>query len=176
MTGSSTPRGHTLGVAIEITSPAREVIEEARARYEPTVGAMPPHVTVLPPFDVDDDALPAVVRHLEHEAARTRPFALSLRGTGTFRPVSPVVFVALTAGIAECAALEGRVRSGDVAVETRYPYHPHVTVAHDVAPAVLDRAMAELSEFDADVDVRAMGLYEHRDGRWELLREFAFTA
>jgi 2'-5' RNA ligase len=167
--------GHTLGVAIVIASPAREIIEEARARYEPISGEMPPHVTVLAPIDVDRDAMPAVVSHLESVAAATRPFQLSLRGTGTFRPVSPVAFIVISVGVDECGELESRVRAGDMAVETRFPYHPHVTVAHDVAEAVLDNAIDEFAAFEADMQVRSIGLYERVDGRWELVREFAFT-
>ena len=168
------PTGHTLGVAIVVASPAREVLEEARSRYEPTSGEMPPHVTVLAPIDVDVDAMPAVVRHLQMVAATTRPFALSLQGTGTFRPISPVVFVVVSAGVDECAALESRVRAGDMAVETRFPYHPHVTLAHDVSEDVLDRAAADLADFGAQMQVRSMGLYERVDGRWDLVREFEF--
>lgn len=158
-----------------IVSPAREALEAARARYEPVAGEMPPHVTVLPPIDVDYDALPAIVAHLDRVAAATRGFAMSLRGTGSFRPVSPVAFVVVTSGVEECTALEARVRAGDMAVEARFPYHPHVTVAHDVPEAVLDQAIADLATFEADMLVRSMGLYERVDGRWELVRDFDFA-
>ena len=174
MTGPA--RGRTIGVAIVISSPAREILEQARAGYEPTAGQMPPHVTVLAPLDVDDETMTAVVRHLERVALATKPFSLSMRGTGTFRPVSPVVFVVVSTGVSDCADLEASVRSGDMAVEARYPYHPHVTLAHDVADSMLDRAMGELSDFSADMLVRSMGLYERRDGRWVLVREFDFSA
>lgn len=167
-------RGHTLGLSLDIAPPAREVLEEARMRYEPTAGDMLPHVTVLPPIDVDDDAMPAVLAHLESVARATAPFTLALAGTGTFRPVSPVVFVAVHEGGPDCAALERRARSGDMAVETRFPYHPHVTIAHDVAQALLDRAEADLAGFEATMLMASMGLYENRDGQWDLLRVFDF--
>ncbi|MHB1067980.1 MAG: 2'-5' RNA ligase family protein [Candidatus Nanopelagicales bacterium] len=163
-----------MGLSLDIAPPAREVLEEARMRYEPTAGDMLPHVTVLPPIDVDDDAMPAVLAHLESVARATAPFTLALAGTGTFRPVSPVVFVALREGGEQCAALESRARSGDMAVETRFPYHPHVTIAHDVAPALLDRAEADLAGFEATMLMASMALYENRDGQWDLLRVFDF--
>jgi 2'-5' RNA ligase len=80
----------------------------------------------------------------------------------------------VTDGSAACEELENRVRSGDMAVETRYPYHPHVTLAHDVAESVLDRAVAELAGFEASIDVSSVGLYEYLDGTWQLVREFPF--
>lgn len=116
----------------------------------------------------------AVVRHLDAVAAATAPFTLVLRGTASFRPVSPVVFVVVDVGVAECAALEARVRSGDMGVEARYPYHPHVTVAHDVGDDVLDRAMAELADVDVEMSITTMGLWEHRAGHWDIVQSFEF--
>lgn len=166
--------GHTIGVLIPIASPYGEVLEAARARYEPAADDQPAHVTILPPIDVDAEAMAAVVSHLEDVARRTSPFRLMLRGTGTFRPVSPVVFVAVAEGIAACEQLEAQVRSGDLAVDTRFRYHPHVTVAHDVPEAVLDRAFAELSGFTSSQEVTSMALYDNVDGEWRLLRELEF--
>ena len=169
------PAGHTLGVAIDIEPPAGDALEVARSRYEPGFGEMRPHVTLLPPIDVDAEAMPAVLRHLEQIATRTAPFRLTLRGTGTFVPVTRVVFVVVEEGADECTALESLVRSGDMAVETRYPYHPHVTLAHDVPDALLDRALADLRDFAAEQVVTVIRLYEHRDGRWEVVHEFPLT-
>jgi len=64
-----------------------------RRRFAPDAGGMPPHVTILAPIDADSDVIEAILLHLAEVAARTRPFRLVLRGAGTFRPVSPVVFV-----------------------------------------------------------------------------------
>jgi 2'-5' RNA ligase len=167
--------GHTIGVAIAIPSPYREVLDAARERFEPELGELPAHVTILAPVDVDADALPAVRRHLRGVADASAPFRLRLGGAGTFRPVSPVVFVRVDEGATECADLENRVRSGDMAVEARFPYHPHVTIAHDVADDDLDRAEAELAAFHADIDVTSIGLYENNDGQWDLLEEFELS-
>jgi 2'-5' RNA ligase len=167
--------GYTIGVAVAIPSPFGEVLDAARGRFEPAWGEMPAHVTVLPPIDVDVDAMPAVMRHLEAVAADTPAFRMSLSGSGTFRPLSPVVFVVVDEGAPDLERLEGRVRSGDMAVESRFPYHPHVTIAHDVTEERLDQALAELDGFSAAMPIRSMGLYEHVDGTWTLLHEFDFA-
>ena len=174
MSEGSAPPGHTLGVAIEIASPGREVLESARERFDPDGADMPPHVTILAPIEVDADAMPAVTRHLAAVAAATAPFSVLLRGAESFRPVTPVVFVAVGEGAEPCVALEARVRSGDMAVDLRYPYHPHVTIAHDVADDSLDAALTELGSFAFAQEFDRMGLYEHVDGRWLLVQEFPF--
>jgi 2'-5' RNA ligase len=168
--------GHTIGVALTLGSPAREALEAIRARFEAGPGEMPPHVTLLPPVDIDGDALPAVIDHLAAVGRGTRPFTLVLDGTGSFRPVSPVVFVRVAEGADRCADLEGRVRSGVLSVDARFPYHPHVTIAHDVPDSVLDLAEQEVAGFRAAMTIADLGLYEYVDGRWELLRQVRFSA
>jgi 2'-5' RNA ligase len=108
--------------------------------------------------------MPEIDDHLAAAAAAHRPFEIHLSGTGTFRPVSDVVFVVVAAGIAQCEQLEARVRSGPLARETRFPYHPHVTVAHDIPDEGLDRAYAGLADFDARFPVAAFTVFEQVTG------------
>lgn len=168
--------GRTIGVTVPIPEPYGSRLDVVRAQFGPDADTMSAHVTILPPVDVDDDVVPAILDHLAVVAAQTRPFRLELAGAGTFRPVSPVVFVVVEAGACECTDLERRVRSGVLGVDTRFPFHPHVTIAHDVDDVALDRARRELADFRAEVDVAGMALHEYRDGRWRLVRDFPFTA
>jgi 2'-5' RNA ligase len=165
----------TLGVAISIPSPWADQLAEWRTRVgDPEGGRVPPHVTLLPPTAVPADGWDAIDAHLAAAAAATAPFEIHLSGTGTFRPVSDVVFVVVAAGIAHCEQLEMRVRSGPLARETRFPYHPHVTVAHDIGPEGLDAAYEGLAGFDARFPVAAFTAFEQGEaGVWLPRREFA---
>ena len=49
---------------------------------------------------------------------------MHLRGTGTFRPVSPVVFVSLVEGISQCEQLADAVRRGPLAIDLALPVPP----------------------------------------------------
>lgn len=167
--------GHTIGVTVAIPSPHRETIDEVRALHSAQPLDMPAHITILAPVDVDADALPGVLAHLERVAARTSAFPVLLRGTGTFRPVSPVVFLALAQGISACEQLECDVRSGVLGVEVRFPYHPHVTLAHDVDEQSLDDAFGALSDYTVDMWISGMDLHEYDGIRWRLLQTFPFT-
>jgi 2'-5' RNA ligase len=92
---------------------------------------------------------------------------MRLRGTGTFRPVSPVVFLAVAEGIPGCEDLEHRVRCGPWAVELRFPYHPHVTVAFELDEDALDRAFVDLAGFEAVFTVDTICLYELIEDGWQ---------
>ena len=81
---------------------------------------------------------------------------MHLAGTGTFRPTSPVVFIQIATGVSHCELLERAIRRGPLARELDFPYHPHVTVAQEVADAALDEAYDGLSGFVARFPVEQL--------------------
>src|SRR3954468_7479705 len=129
-TGSATSPV-TIGVAIAVPDPWGAQLQEYRTGLgDKTAEHIPTHITLLPPFEVDRGVVPSVERHLAAASTTNRTFRIHLRGTGTFRPVSPVVFVTLAEGISACEQLAHSVRRGPLDISLQYPYHPHVTVAH----------------------------------------------
>ena len=135
---------------------------------------IPTHITLVPPTEIDDVHLTEVEKHLEEVAAEGDTFCVHLRGTGTFRPVSPVVFVTLVEGISQCEQLAHAVRRGPLDVNLQYPYHPHVTIAHDLEEPLLDQAFEELAAFECEFDVADFHLYVHdADTGWQPTRTFA---
>ena len=164
----------TIGVSIAIPSPHAEMLQAKRASFgDPLADCIPTHVTLLPPTEVGDEQLASAVTHLEQVAEQGHPFSMVLRGTGTFRPISPVVFVQVSDGIAECEVLERAVRRGPLARDIDFYYHPHVTVAHHVSEDSLDRAFQDLADFECAFTVREFYLYEHgADQIWRQVRSF----
>jgi 2'-5' RNA ligase len=160
--------GRTVGVAVPIPEPYLCELQDWRSTFgDPMAEAIPPHITLLPPTVVTEAEHGAVTSHLDAVAEHFPPFRVHLRGTGTFRPVSPVVFVALAEGISACERLSVAVRTGPLAVNLHFPYHPHVTVAHHLSSDALDNAFETLAGYDAAFDVEAFSLYLHGvDGHW----------
>jgi 2'-5' RNA ligase len=167
-----------IGVAISIPEPYTSELQGWRERLgDPNAADIPPHVTLVPPTSLSTDDLEAVEQHLLEAASHMEGFVIHLRGSGTFRPVSPVVFVPLAQGISECEQLEALVRRGPLERELSFPYHPHVTVAHDVSEDLLDQAFAELTTYDARFRVWGFSLFEKgRDDVWRPQRDFPFHA
>jgi 2'-5' RNA ligase len=163
-----------IGIAIPLPEPSAGELREWRHKLgDPMADLVAPHVTLVPPTEVKDADVEAIERHLDDVAAELPTFEIRLRGTGTFRPVSPVVFVALAAGISGCERVEKAVRSGPLARTLKFNYHPHVTVAHDVPDVTLDRAFVELADYHAEFPVGSFGLFERQpDGFWRTEREF----
>ncbi|MFG3495276.1 2'-5' RNA ligase family protein [Streptomyces sp. NPDC047928] len=168
----------TLGVSIAVPEPYGSLLQERRAGFgDPAAHGIPTHVTLLPPTEVDEAELPAVRAHLARVAAAGRPFPMRLSGTGTFRPLSPVVYVRLAEGASACSRLQQQVRdaSGPLVRELQFPYHPHVTVAHGIPDDAMDRAYEELADFEAEWTVASFALYEQgADAVWRKLHEYEF--
>ena len=162
----------TIGVAIAIPGPFAAELEGWRERFgDPAAHAIQAHVTLLPPTQVKD--LDAVSEHLEAVAQRHGDFPVLLQGTGTFRPVSPVVYVRVAVGADSIITIEADVRSGPLARNLRFDYHPHVTVAHDVPESTLVLAQQTLADYEAGFTADAITLYEMgHGGMWSTLREF----
>lgn len=167
-------RSVAIGVAIAVPEPHATVLTGWRRRVgDPQAELIWPHITLLPPTRVDVEDLGAIEKHLTEAVGDGAPFVMHLSGTGTFRPVSPVVFIQVARGVADCELLEKAIRTGPLDRDLDFHYHPHVTVAHDIPDAALDLAYDGLSDFVARFPVRQVTLYEHRaDGGWHRRREF----
>ena len=168
----------TIGVAVAIPEPWATQLQDYRTAVgDATASMIPTHITLVPPTEIEDVDLPEVEKHLLEAAAVTTSFGVHLRGTGTFRPVSPVVFVTLVEGISACEQLALSLRRGPLDVDLQYPYHPHVTIAHHLPDDLLDRAFAELADFECRFDVSGFHLYVHDDtAGWRPTRHIPLRA
>ncbi|MGI4895748.1 MAG: 2'-5' RNA ligase family protein [Janthinobacterium lividum] len=165
-----------IGISIAIPAPHAAELTAWREDFgDPLAHAIPPHITLLPPHELPCAELEVARDHLHRTAGGYAPFDVHLRGTATFRPVSPVVFVQVSRGISECELLQQEIRSGPLERGIAFPYHPHVTVAHDIDEAGLDRAELALRDWEATFTVTGFSLYEHgADGVWRPREDFTF--
>lgn len=174
------PAGHdvlSIGVAIDVPEPFGGELRRWRAAFnDPRARAIPTHVTLLPPTVVERSSFDEIAGHLAEVAGQTRRFRMRLQGTGTFLPVTEVAYVCVREGAVSCDALQRRLRTGPLQRELAFPFHPHVTVAHDVDAASLSRAVRVLQAYTAEFTVDSLGLYEHgSDGVWRHRERFGFA-
>jgi 2'-5' RNA ligase len=165
-----------IGVAIGLPEPYHAELQSWRERLgDPNAADVPPHITLVPPTPLAPDELPGIIEHLRRVAETEQAFHIHLRGTGTFRPVSPVVFIALAQGISACERVQAAVRTGPLARPLTFPYHPHVTVAHDLPEESLDAAFDKLADYEAEFDAWGFTLFERgADGAWRPQLDFPF--
>jgi 2'-5' RNA ligase len=170
--------GVTVGVVIDLPDPWQTELSKARAEFgDPDAANIPPHITLLPPTEISRGDMGRLLGHLARVAGRAVRFTVRLKGTATFRPVSPVVFVRIERGAGGCDLLQQQIRSGPILRPLEFPYHPHVTVAHNLDEPTLDHAQQSLAGFQATFEVAEFWLYQHVDaGIWEPRDRFELAA
>lgn len=168
------PPGSWVGIVLAVPEPMASQLELWRASFgDPMASLIQPHITLVTTTPADD--WDATVHHVRTVADEQVPFTVTLKGTGSFRPLSPVVFVNVAEGFDACVNLHNRLQQGPLERDLEFPYHPHVTVAHDVSEASMDWAEDQLDHFEASFTVRTMGLYAHDFlGVWTLREELRF--
>lgn len=167
--------GTTIGIAVDIPQPWGDLLTTRRAAAgDRAAEHVRAHVTLLGPTQIEASALPAIESGLDALAAGYPPFRIHLRGTGTFRPITDVVFVTIAAGISDCERLHDAILAlPGIDRDRRFPYHPHVTVAHDVSAEQLDAVFADLAGFEAEFVVGGFTLFDHDEGgRWQRRKEY----
>ncbi len=163
-----------IGISIEIPDPMASELQNARRAFgDPLADSIPPHITLIGPTAISGEEFQAIDRHIATVCAAVSPFRVHLRGSATFRPVSPVVFIQVVAGISSCEKLEGSLRTGPLAQDTKFNYHPHVTVAHNIEDELLDQAFNKMAFYEAEFEVANVHLYEHgEDDVWRSILRY----
>lgn len=167
----------TIGVSIPVPEPWGEQVRAQRRDFgDGQASGIPTHITLLGPTVVRRASADRLQRHLAAAAASAAPFTIEIRGTGTFLPVSPVVFLQLARGVSSCERLEHAIRRPPISRQLDFPYHPHVTLAQGISEQALDRAFRELADFSCQFEVAAFDLYEFGDdGVWRPVETFVLS-
>ncbi|MEV8143449.1 2'-5' RNA ligase family protein [Specibacter sp. NPDC078709] len=159
-------------MVISLPPSLAEVLGEKRAMYAgPGTAVVAPHITLV--SGRAWESWTAAEEHVRKVAAEFVPFKLSLRGTGTFEPVSPVVFLNVDDGAADCAALHAKLLEGPLEHLLEFSFHPHLTIAHALDADTMARAKAEMVDFEAEFEVTSIGLFDYIEGTWALREELS---
>ena len=165
-----------ISVSIAVPAPYAGELQRLRASFgDPSARSIPTHVTLLSPTEIAEEERSEIREHLQRVADMQQPFTMLLRSTGTFRPISPVVFVQVAGGISACERIEQAISTGPLNRDVQFYYHPHVTIAHNVDDEAMDRAFNELASFECSFRVSAFDLFEHGDDLvWRPVGTFGF--
>lgn len=163
------------GVVIELPEPMGKELQDWRASFgDPVAGSVPAHITLM--IAAREDRWDELVAHVRAVVTGWKPFHVEINGTGTFRPVTPVVFLCIDKGYQDCVALHSRLNQAELVSASPFEFHPHVTLAHAVPDEHLDRAQQMLRTYRASFLVDHIDLYEgDENGQWHVRERIAFA-
>src|SRR5688572_32501189 len=94
---SNVSEGMSVGVILGFPPAIAKELQRWRASFgDPMAGVIPAHITLVtttPTLDWE-----ATLQHVREVARAQAPFMVTIAGTGTFRPVSPVVYIKVEEG------------------------------------------------------------------------------
>ncbi len=157
----------------EIQARAIAVIEDLTMRYQTRTAKAPPHITLMPPFELAANAIGPVKVALAEFAQQQVTFGVTLDGFSTFPPRVLFIDVVRSPQLLEFkAGLEDwLVQQCDLSRDNHAQFSPHMTVAsHKLDRAKFKEMWAELEsqKFDADWEVNALTLLRYEQQRWHL--------
>lgn len=161
---------HRLGVALLLDPPASlEVDGLRRALGDTSLGAIPPHLTLVPPVNVRADELDLALEVLRSAATgQSGPLVLDLGPVTTFMPASPVVYLAVGGpSLDGLARLRQAVVAGPLVRPDRWPWVPHVTLSDEAPAERIEAALAALSSYGCTTTFDRVVLLEERDRFWQ---------
>lgn len=166
-----------LGVALLIPSPLhREIDGLRRAVGDGALLRIPPHITLVPPVNVREDAFDDALHVLRLAAGDTRPLVLELGPPATFLPDNPVLF--LQVGGPDLSALVGlrdAVFRPPLERALTWPFVPHVTLADEADPDRIAAAMSSLGDYRVTTTFERVHILEEGEGRvWKPIADAAF--
>jgi 2'-5' RNA ligase len=155
-----------LGVALLVPPPHDAAIDALRlAVGDGSLGRVPAHVTLVPPVNVREDALPAALARVR-EAAAAAPARLTVVAgpPATFLPDNPVLHLPVVPA-ETLEPLRDKVFREPLWREPAWPYVPHVTLADELPEDRLLAAVDALAGYSVAVDVTAIHLLQEMPDR-----------
>jgi 2'-5' RNA ligase len=134
-------------VAYLLESTVAGEIDGLRRSFGGPIDRIAPHLTLVPPTNVADEAVDDVVAHLGRVADRTAPIALRIEGPATFAPVTPVLYLEIAGELAPLRALVAALGDGPLsppASRRERPFVAHVTLGPRLDDDRLEAAVQAL--------------------------------
>ena len=165
-----------------IQDAVREIQYDLRDRYNTKATLKsPPHITLIPPFELSSDRLEPLQIELENFAKKRSPFAINLSGFAAFPPRVIYVDVVPNPILQNLYVEIASTLANNLNILDPYasrPFVPHVTVGfRDLTPENFERAWAEFSDRQIQFEfaASALTLLVYEEQRWNILTNFSFV-
>src|SRR3954454_20753346 len=137
---------------------------------DPERGRIPPHLTLVPPVNVNDDLLDAAMSVVRTAAAATESLELILGPPATFLPVNPVLYLSVGGDVDALEGLRQAVFAPPLSRPIDHPFVPHVTLADGIDADRAASALVALSSYERAVTVERVDVMEEGPDRvWRSL-------
>ncbi|NMF58761.1 2'-5' RNA ligase family protein [Pseudanabaena yagii] len=139
----------------------------------------PPHITLIPPFELSSDRLEPLQSELAQFAKTRSPFLIHLSGFAAFPPRVIYIDVQTNPTLQSLYVDIAATLSNELGIVDPYanrPFVPHMTVGfRDLTPENFELAWAEFSDRQINFEFapKEITLLSHDQQQWQVLSNFA---
>ena len=164
-----------LGVVLLLPEPVRTQVEGIRLGLGADLN-IPPHITLVGPVMVDDDAVDDAIEIVRAAAAEhDKPLSITIGPGRTFLPINPVAYLAVSGDVDAVASLHDSCRQAPLELPDEYDFTPHVTLIDGGSDEFVNAAVSATSAFSATMFVRGATVLEFGDDKiWRPIADAPF--
>ena len=169
-----------LTVALVVTgSVANEIDGLRRALGAKALQRIVPHCTLVPPVNIREETLEAVLDHVRTAAENSSPIAVDLGPPATFWPRTPVLYLEVGGDLEAMSELRGHLAVGPLApprARRERDFVPHLTLDQRIEPSRLPHALEALADYRATYCFECVSVLEQdADHRWRPMADTALA-
>jgi 2'-5' RNA ligase len=157
------------------------VAQAYRQKYDPLASALPPHLTVLNPFEFSESA-ETLYSHLEEIGEIYPPIKVSVAGWDIYHQIDYQLRLPLMAGRSEFVNLREDLLTGPLQYcpGQDKDYWPHIKLGQFAEPAEVEHVKKELTGFEPQFIFRVAQLelyqWDKPDHPWKMQKRFGLVA
>ncbi|WP_017754674.1 2'-5' RNA ligase family protein [Calidifontibacillus oryziterrae] len=163
------------GIVIFPSKKLQDFANSYRKRYDPHYSLIPPHVTLVPTFEADEDKIKQTIKNLHEIAKNNSPFTLEIYKVKTFHPSSNKIYLAIKkeeklTNLAE--NLNKEIFKNNNFAES---YVPHITIGQKLSNPEHSDIVGQLTMMDvthSDSIDRFHLLYQLDNDQWTTYETF----
>lgn len=161
------------GIVIFPSKKLQDLANSYRKRYDPHYALIPPHLTLKPAFDTDEN-VETITAKLETIAKKFEPFILKIRKVSSFQPINNTIHFKAEK-TAELEGLYNEFYESLPGEEPEHPFVPHVTIGQNLSNDEHSDVYGQLKmlgiEHEEQID-RFHLVYQLENGSWSVHETF----
>ncbi len=163
------------GIVIFPSKKLQDYANSFRKRYDPHISLIPPHVTLVNPFDSTEDKIKERIQKLHKVALDSLPFTIEVYKAKTFHPSANKIYLAIKKDeqlLNLHSKLNADVFSNDEKTES---FVPHITIGQKLSNREHSDIVGQLTMMDvahSEVVDRFHLLYQLDNDQWTTYETF----
>jgi len=162
------------GVAVFPSKQLQDIANSYRMRYDTKYAKVPPHLTLKDPFEMGENKVGDLVKHLREVAEKSVPFHLDVYKYSSFYPMTNTIYMKVQEN-KELISLHDKLNSGILQKKSEQAFVPHITIGQemndDELSDVFGRLKLESISHEETID-RFSLLYRLDNETWTVYETF----